>query len=65
METSLSATAITRCSAWDHLGNIHNYVGLPPELQGLNTDQSILELKISIEEKKGVDIEKYVENKYT
>jgi hypothetical protein len=40
--TSLSATVITRCSAWVHLGNI-NYTGIKYQqeyitLQGLNTE---------------------------
>jgi hypothetical protein len=49
---------ITRCSAWVHLGNI-NYTGSTSSLQ--NTEPVYFGIKKSIEEKKGVNIEKYVE----
>jgi hypothetical protein len=53
LRTSLSATGITRCSAWVHLWNIHNYTAYH-QLQGLNTDL----VYFGIKEKKGVNIEK-------
>jgi hypothetical protein len=61
---SLSATGITRCSAWVHLGNI-NYIKY--QLQGLNTELVYFGISKTIEEKKGVNIEKHVilKKKYT
>jgi hypothetical protein len=69
-KTSLSATGITRCSAWVHLGNI-NYTARVHNIMYswyLNTELPVVYfgiLKKSIEEKKGDNIEKYVEKKYT
>jgi hypothetical protein len=44
-------------------GNIQNYARIKYQLQGLNTDLVYFGIKKSIEEKKGVNIGKYVEKK--
>jgi hypothetical protein len=62
--TSLSATGITRCSAWFHLGNI-NYTARVHNMYSWCQLLVYCIFKKSIEEKKGDNIEKYVEKYYT
>jgi hypothetical protein len=48
-------------------GELHNNTGIKYQLQGLNTELHVVYfgIKKTIEEKKGVNIDKHVEKNYT